>query len=75
MFASQELFFKDLLVAICLFVVCPKGISAVQFSVNLDFQHKTAFVPKRKLLRRLRARPPNLAGQMFASFRARHLVA
>jgi hypothetical protein len=75
MFASHELFFTDLLVAICLFVVCPKGISAVQFSVNLDFQHKAAFVPKRKLCTALAGETAESRRSEVRILRARHLVA
>ena len=39
----------DLLAAICLFVNGDKGMSAVQFSRDLDVQYKTAFVLAHKL--------------------------
>ena len=48
-FASRKLAFVDLLGAICLFVNAAKGLSAVQFSRDLDVQHKTAFVLMHKL--------------------------
>jgi transposase-like protein len=48
-FASRKLGFVDLLGAICLFVNASKGLSAVQFSRDLDVQHKTAFVLMHKL--------------------------
>jgi transposase-like protein len=49
MFASRKLSFTDLLAAICLFVNGSKGMSAVQFSRDLDVQYKTAFVLAHKL--------------------------
>lgn len=48
-FASRKLDFTDLLAAICLFVNGSKGMSAVQFSRDLDVQYKTAFVLAHKL--------------------------
>lgn len=48
-FASRKLAFVDLLGAVCLFVNASKGLSAVQFSRDLDVQHKTAFVLMHKL--------------------------
>jgi len=48
-FASRKLDFTDLLAAICLFVNDSKGMSAVQFSRDLDVQYKTAFVLAHKL--------------------------
>lgn len=48
-FASRKLAFVDLLGAICLFVNASKGLSAVQFSRDLNVQHKTAFVLMHKL--------------------------
>ena len=48
-FASRKLSFVDLLGAICLFVNASKGLSAVQFSRDLDVQYKTAFVLMHKL--------------------------
>jgi transposase-like protein len=48
-FASRKLAFVDLLGAICLFVNASKGLSAVQFSRDLDVQYKTAFVLMHKL--------------------------
>ena len=48
-FASRKLSFTDLLAAICLFVNGAKGMSAVQFSRDLDVQYKTAFVLAHKL--------------------------
>ena len=48
-FASHKLSFVDLLGAICLFVNASKGLSAVQFSRDLDVQYKTAFVLMHKL--------------------------
>ncbi|MBZ0217747.1 MAG: IS1595 family transposase [Fimbriimonadaceae bacterium] len=48
-FASRKLDFVDLLAAICLFVNGAKGMSAVQFSRDLDVQYKTAWVLAHKL--------------------------
>ena len=48
-FASRKLDFVDLLAAICLFVNGSKGMSAVQFSRDLDVQYKTAWVLAHKL--------------------------
>lgn len=48
-FAAHKLSFVDLLEAICLFVNASKGLSAVQFSRDLNVQHKTAFVLMHKL--------------------------
>ncbi len=48
-FASHKLSFVDLLGAICLFVNASKGLSAVQFSRDLDVQYKTAFILMHKL--------------------------
>ena len=55
MFASRKLCFTDLLAAICLFVNGSKGMSAVQFSRDLDVQYKTAFVLAHKLREALAA--------------------
>jgi transposase-like protein len=55
MFASRKLPFTDLLAAICLFVNGSKGMSAVQFSRDLDVQYKTAFVMAHKLREALAA--------------------
>ncbi|MCO5146635.1 MAG: IS1595 family transposase [Aquamicrobium sp.] len=55
MFASRKLSFTDLLAAICLFVNGSKGMSAVQFSRDLDVQYKTAFVLAHKLREALAA--------------------
>lgn len=55
MFASRKLSFMDLLAAICLFVNGAKGMSAVQFSRDLDVQYKTAFVLAHKLREALSA--------------------
>lgn len=55
MFASRKLSFTDLLAAICLFVNGAKGMSAVQFSRDLDVQYKTAFVLAHKLRETLAA--------------------
>jgi transposase-like protein len=55
MFASRKLSFTDLLAAICLFVNGSKGMSAVQFSRDLDVQYKTAFVLAHKLREALSA--------------------
>lgn len=55
MFASRKLPFTDLLAAICLFVNGSKGMSAVQFSRDLDVQYKTAFVLAHKLREALAA--------------------
>lgn len=54
-FASRKLAFVDLLAAICLFVNGAKGMSAVQFSRDLDVQYKTAFVLDHKLREALSA--------------------
>ena len=54
-FASRKLSFTDLLAAICLFVNGAKGMSAVQFSRDLDVQYKTAFVLAHKLREALAA--------------------
>lgn len=54
-FASRKLPFTDLMAAICLFVNCSKGMSAVQFSRDLDVQYKTAFVLAHKLREALAA--------------------
>src|SRR5690606_8300062 len=55
MFASRKMVFVDLLAAICLFVNGSKGMSAVQFSRDLDCQYKTAFVLAHKLREALAA--------------------
>jgi transposase-like protein len=54
-FASRKMAFVDLLAAICLFVNGAKGMSAVQFSRDLDCQYKTAFVLAHKLREALAA--------------------
>jgi len=54
-FASRKLSFTDLLAAICLFVNGSKGMSAVQFSRDLDVHYKTAFVLAHKLREALAA--------------------
>lgn len=59
MFASRKLSFTDLLAAICLFVNGSKGMSAVQFSRDLDVQYKTAFVLAHKLREALAAETSN----------------
>lgn len=59
MFASRKLPFTDLLAAICLFVNGSKGMSAVQFSRDLDVQYKTAFVLAHKLREALSAEVAN----------------
>jgi transposase-like protein len=59
MFASRKLAFVDLLAAICLFVNGAKGMSAVQFSRDLDVQYKTAFVLAHKLREALAAETAN----------------
>jgi transposase-like protein len=48
-FASRKMAFVDLLAAICIWVNCAKGISALQLSRDLDCQYKTAFVLAHKL--------------------------
>ena len=58
-FASRKLSFTDLLAAICLFVNGAKGMSAVQFSRDLDVQYKTAFVLCHKLREALSAETAN----------------
>jgi transposase-like protein len=66
MFASRKLSFTDLLAAICLFVNGSKGMSAVQFSRDLDVQYKTAFVLAHKLREALAAETANasLSGEV-----------
>jgi transposase-like protein len=59
MFASRKMAFVDLLAAICLFVNGSKGMSAVQFSRDLDCQYKTAFVLAHKLREALAAETAN----------------
>ncbi|WP_026379439.1 IS1595 family transposase [Afifella pfennigii] len=54
-FASRKLAFCDILAAICLFVNGAKGMSAVQFSRDLDVQYKTAWVMAHKLREALAA--------------------
>lgn len=54
-FASRKMAFVDLLAAICIFVNGAKGISALQFSRDLDCQYKTAFVLSHKLREALAA--------------------
>ena len=49
MFASRKLDFVDLLAAITLFVNGSKGMSAIQYSRDLDVQYKTAWVLAHKL--------------------------
>ncbi|ESX14106.1 hypothetical protein X760_23725 [Mesorhizobium sp. LSHC422A00] len=53
----RKLSFVDLLAAICLFVNGAKGMSAVQFSRDLDVQYKTAFVLAHKLREACRLKP------------------
>ncbi|MCB2112194.1 MAG: IS1595 family transposase [Parvularculaceae bacterium] len=48
-FASRKLDFTDLLAAIAIFVNAAKGLSALQFSRDLDVQYKTAFVLAHKI--------------------------
>jgi len=48
-FASRKMEFVDLLAAICIFVDCAKGMSALQLSRDLDCQYKTAYVLAHKL--------------------------
>ncbi len=48
-FASRKMAFVDLLAAICIFINCAKGISALQLSRDLDCQYKTAYVLSHKL--------------------------
>lgn len=54
-FASRKMAFVDLLAAICIFVNAVKGLSALQFSRDLDVQYKTAFVLSHKLREALAA--------------------
>lgn len=54
-FASRKMAFMDLLAAICIFVNAVKGLSALQFSRDLDVQYKTAFVLAHKLREALAA--------------------
>ena len=54
-FASRKLGFCDLLAAICIFVNAVKGLSALQFSRDLDVQYKTAWVLAHKLREALAA--------------------
>lgn len=55
MFNSRKMSFTDLLAAVCLFVNGAKGMSAVQFSRDLDKSYKTAFVLAHKLREALAA--------------------
>ena len=66
MFSSRKLSFTDLLAAICRFVNGSKGMSAVQFSRDLDVQYKTAFVMAHKLREALAAETAEttLAGEV-----------
>lgn len=54
-FASRKMAFVDLMAAICIFVNAVKGLSALQFSRDLDVQYKTAFVLAHKLREALAA--------------------
>lgn len=54
-FASRKMAFVDLLGAICIFVNAAKGLSALQFSRDLDCQYKTAWVLAHKLREALAA--------------------
>lgn len=54
-FASRKMAYVDLLAAICIFVNAVKGLSALQFSRDLDVQYKTAFVLAHKLREALAA--------------------
>lgn len=54
-FASRKMAFVDLMAAICIFVNAVKGLSALQFSRDLDCQYKTAFVLAHKLREALAA--------------------
>ncbi|HCO55342.1 MAG TPA: IS1595 family transposase [Pelagibacterium sp.] len=58
-FASRKMAFVDLLAAICIFVNAVKGLSALQFSRDLDVQYKTAFVLAHKLREALAAEVEN----------------
>jgi transposase-like protein len=58
-FASRKMSFVDLLAAICIFVNAVKGLSALQFSRDLDVQYKTAFVLAHKLREALAAEVAN----------------
>lgn len=58
-FASRKMAFVDLLAAICIFVNAVKGLSALQFSRDLDVQYKTAFVLAHKLREALAAEVAN----------------
>src|SRR6185437_7859046 len=49
LFHGRKLAYVDLMAAICLFINGAKGMSAVQFSRDLDVQYKTAFVMAHKL--------------------------
>jgi len=49
LFHSRKLAYVDLMAAICLFINGAKGMSAVQFSRDMDVQYKTAFVLCHKL--------------------------
>jgi len=48
-FASRKLAFRDILLAIAIFVNAVKGISALQLCRDLNVQYKTAFVMAHKL--------------------------
>lgn len=49
LFHSRKLSYVDMLAAICLFVNGAKGMSAIQFSRDLDVSYKCAFVMAHKL--------------------------
>jgi transposase-like protein len=49
LFHGRKLSYVDLMAAICLFINGAKGMSAVQFSRDMDVQYKTAFVLCHKL--------------------------
>ena len=58
-FASRKLSFVDLLAGICLFTNGAKGMSAVQFSRDMDVQYKTAFVLCHKIREAMSAEVAN----------------
>ena len=58
-FHSRKLPYCDMLAAICIFVNAAKGLSALQFSRDLDISYKTAWVLAHKLREALAAETAN----------------
>ena len=52
-FASRKLSYSDILIAIALFAIEPKGLSAVRLSQKLEVWYKTAFVLLHKIREQL----------------------